>query len=1461
MERFQLWGFFGLIALTAAQNIAYRPDGHPSYLLLTPKVLRSGVPTSISVGILINQKVTVSARIVQGSQTLSSNSTMIERGLTKLLTLPPIYVSEFSDNRVYRLEVQGHVGNVHLFSNSTQLKLDLKGFSILIQTDKVNYLPGQVVKIRVVSINSDGRPHNNTVDLAIKNPRGYLIRQWLSSEGVFVSKEFELSDNPPLGAWVITATVQGISSKKTFHVAHYVLPKFEVMITTSDVIYRKDPVEGFVTAKYLYGKPVQGYMNITLTNHGHGLNQAYHEYREIDGTEDFAFDVSIGSLLYKGPFTRELYQPIYLEYVIIVVHVTEHLTGLTYNSSVMVSVAKSRYRLSFEEYPTVLRPNLHFNAKLKISTYNGKPLSLKDQQNTVQVSVAQHSRIPPPWHEYPFTGFLHEALTTPEPEMDSVETVFKKMELPIPADGVIPLHIEIFNDTEVLSIDASYEDSENSLVIYRKYTSPSQTYLQIQKPSGPAQVGSPLLLPIETNFPLMIDLYYVVKSRGQVVSAGKGFGDLTLIPEASWAPVACIIVYCVHPDGEIASDVIRLPIKPVLQNKVSLKWSDAVTRPAGNVTLKVTVAEPDSLVGILVVDKATRVEGSHNDITTEQVLKEMKEFDDSYADIWGIGDPYSVFKGCGLVALTDATLHQHKWRPVFPVYTLYAPMTPNSEVEQHKEEQPEPHERQNFPETWIWMDINTGDSDTKEIPLIAPDSITSWTATAFVLSERLGLGVVEQPAMLTVFQDFFLTLNLPACIIRGEELVLEVILYNYLPQQLEVTVVVAQSDTFEFIFPDSEMLPMPSVRGVSVGSESGATVLIPIRPLVTGEIPISVKAMSSAASDLVRTTVLVKAEGIEQLFSESLLFEIFPPESSLVRNINFTFPPDTVEDSQRITVTAVGDVLGPSISGLGSLIRMPSGCGEQNMINFAPNIYILHYLMETKQSNQDTVDRAVNYMTKGYERELSFQRVNGSFSAFGDRDSSGSTWLSAFVLRCFLQARQFIFIDPQVLDRVAAWIATQQAADGSFEEPGRVIHTQLQGGLDGPVSLTAYVLIALLEDSDVRARYSSQVSAALMYLETRLALDVSSNYSLSLLIYALALDGSSNARTALTDLIKRAEKIDGGLRWTSPSGSRSLKPRSADIEIASYVLLSLYKLGLVSEGISLMKWLSQQRNDRGGFGSTQDTIVALQALSTYAALGGSEDTDLTITVDSDSLTAPVSFHIEKENFLVYQSQQIEPQNVQNLHLQVTAEGRGIALFQLNVIYSVRNEKLMRRRRRHAGEYEPFKLDVELDDQEMDTAHLYICYSLSHDLGLNATGMAIMEVGLLSGFTVTPDNVETDRVVKKVETQPGKVILYLDSVTTVEMCLTIPLVREYRVAKVQGAAVLLYDYYEPSRRTVTTYSSAWRANTDACAFCGDDCKDCQADAHPLTAAAPSSRLHLLLSSSVPALLLLVIVLGM
>jgi CD109 antigen len=33
-----------------------------------------------------------------------------------------------------------------------------------------------------------------------------------------------------------------------------------------------------------------------------------------------------------------------------------------------------------------------------------------------------------------------------------------------------------------------------------------------------------------------------------------------------------------------------------------------------------------------------------------------------------------------------------------------------------------------------------------------------------------------------------------------------------------------------------------------------------------------------------------------------------------------------------VTVSAIGDILGPTVNNLDDLLRMPYGCGEQNML-------------------------------------------------------------------------------------------------------------------------------------------------------------------------------------------------------------------------------------------------------------------------------------------------------------------------------------------------------------------------------------------------------------------------------------------------------------------------------------------------------------------------------------------------
>uniref|UniRef100_A0A3Q3F453 CD109 molecule n=1 Tax=Labrus bergylta TaxID=56723 RepID=A0A3Q3F453_9LABR len=472
--------------------------------------------------------------------------------------------------------------------------------------------------------------------------------------------------------------------------------------------------------------------------------------------------------------------------------------------------------------------------------------------------------------------------------------------------------------------------------------------------------------------------------------------------------------------------------------------------------------------------------------------------------------------------------------------------------------------------------------------ITVPDGVTSLTALALVMSDNLGLGFTHMPQKLIVSKDFSLSLDVPSHLIRGEEIVLEVKIINHLEHDLEVILLLAQSEAFQFVLAERGDVSTLNVKKLTLGSHVSAVALFPIRPVALGEMEISVDAISADASDSLVWRVLVKPEGVEQSYSESLFLELAPVKHNNSRPVSFSFPPDVVPGSQRAHVALVGELLALSISNLNLLVQLPLGCGEQNMIHFAPSIYVLQYLDKSNHDDKEIRSRALGYMNEGYKRQLSYQRDDGSFSAFTSSTDSGSIWLTAFVLKCFLQAQPYMQVDQSVLSRARTWLLKHQGPQGEFNEVGRLIHTEMQGGLDGgSVALTAYVLIALLEDETYAVS-----SENFTYLEDKVSSGVVSNYSLCLVAYALTLANSPVAVAALTELSRRADYKAGVMMWRSQADLEShgdWHPSSAQIEMASYVLLALFRRGSFVEGIPLMKFLSKQRNYLGGYGTTQVT--------------------------------------------------------------------------------------------------------------------------------------------------------------------------------------------------------------------------------------------------------------------------------
>lgn len=117
-------------------------------------------------------------------------------------------------------------------------------------------------------------------------------------------------------------------------------------------------------------------------------------------------------------------------------------------------------------------------------------------------------------------------------------------------------------------------------------------------------------------------------------------------------------------------------------------------------------------------------------------------------------------------------------------------------------------------------------------------------------------------------------------------------------------------------------------------------------------------------------------------------------------------------------------------------------------------------------------------------------------------------------------------------------------------------------------------------------------------------------------------------------------------KWWNKSGP-SLKPTKAsktiDVEITAYGLLSLLEDQKYTESLPYFKWLLSQRNERGGFEGTQDTVVGLQALAKFAERISAKDSNVQIAIKTNA-TSETDINVTSQNALVLQTVEVSTVN-------------------------------------------------------------------------------------------------------------------------------------------------------------------------------------------------------------------------
>ncbi|KAJ6633451.1 CD109 antigen [Pseudolycoriella hygida] len=734
-----------------------------------------------------------------------------------------------------------------------------------------------------------------------------------------------------------------------------------------------------------------------------------------------------------------------------------------------------------------------------------------------------------------------------------------------------------------------------------------------------------------------------------------------------------------------------------------------------------------------------------------------------------------------------------------------------------------PEVRKFFPETWIW---NCSFSCSQNIDLFekAPDTITSWYITGFATNEKFGLGVTEDKTVFKVFKKFFVSLNLPYSAKRDEGVLIQIVVFNYLARKVSTKVTLDNSlKQFEFVDPLTQVykdkgcpLPIETSRSktVTVNANDGVSLSFVVRPLIVGPMLIKVSATSASAGDAIEMPLLVVAEGVTQ-YKNKAVFVDLRETNTFTTNLTVDIPEKVVPDSTKVQVSAIGDVMGVALQNLDNLITMPCGCGEQTMLGLAPDVVIYDYLTKVGLLTPALKTKLLDYMKKGYQGQLSYKHDDHSFSAFGNSDRSGSSWLTAFVLKIFIQASPYITIDENIIAKGLIWLVGRQQKDGHFDEPGNVCHTDMQGEASKGVALTAYIVVTFLADPAKAQLYAGVINKALDYIyQTLLTLD--DIYSLAIATYAAQLANYEHKDTLLQKIESLAQ-VRGNQKWwekvrlVTPTDPWS-RPPSVNVEITGYVLLAYIKAGKALDCLPIVNWLLAQQSNSGGFGSTQDTVVGITALATFAAIiSGSNVMSCTFNYAASSST----INIDQTNSLVLQSVEL-PSTTKSVA--VTCTGSGFSLVQVSYQFNLNNVEVSPR----------FVLDVEVDKKSNDySLVLNICTSFIAGNDGNTTNMAIVEAELPTGFTAdlqtTKSALASVKGFKKVETKNGNtvIVIYLDNLSTVQVCLQVFAYRLCQIADEKPVAVIVQDYYSNDRRKTTFYS---RTPKDVCSICdNDECK--------------------------------------
>uniref|UniRef100_A0A672V358 Alpha-2-macroglobulin n=1 Tax=Strigops habroptila TaxID=2489341 RepID=A0A672V358_STRHB len=1386
-----------LLPVPGSSDLSFSPVPR-QYTVLLPFLIHTDSPEKVCVQLThLNESVTLSATLeYQGENRSLIDDVVSEKDV---FTCIPFSVSISSLSAVVFLTVTVKGATLQFRSRKSVLVKNYESL-VFIQTDKPIYKPGQTVLFRIVSLDKDFRPLNEM------DPKQNRLYQWTKAElkmGL-IQLFFNLTSEPIQGTYrVVAQKASGKTVQHPFSVEEYVLPKFEVIVKMPKVITILDEkLKVTVCGLYTFGKPVPGLVSFRVCRKfKHPATTCYGEEAKAV-CDEFSGQVNNHGCISEMVKTKlfQLKRNGYENKLHVEAKIKEEETGVELTGTSFSEITTTITKITFENPDTHYKPGIPFFGQVKLVDGSGAPIA----NELVRISFQGAEEVNYTTDE---EGRAQFTLNTSKLYLDSVGI-----------RATHKIHPYCYDHSWIVPY---YEEGYLQL---RRFYSPSNSYLKIEPKSKALSCGSStevrvhyVLTPEAIGEQKKIVFYYLVMAKGIIKQAGTHILDLDqedgefLSPaklSADIAPVAQMFVYTTSPSRELIADSMKFNIEKCFKNKVDLSFSPSEGLPSSDAHLLFR-ASPYSLCAVRAVDKSVLLMKPEADLSPSSVSDYTAP--DCHIDCDFLRPKHNdnVDLPCLELSVVD----------FFSILLDSGPLAGRLYPSSSTPELLTETVRKYFPETWIWSLVPISSEGNAGLGMIIPDTITEWKANAFCISPDTGFGL-SPTVTLRAFQPFFVELTMPYSVVRGESFTLKATVFNYLTTCIRVSVTLAQSTHFLATLVEKEE------ESYCLCENGRKTVAWLVTPKSLGQVEFSVSTEAlqnkqpcgnaivetpeKGRKDTVIRQLLVEVCGLWEGRTDYLGLVSFSGEP-VEEKFFLLLPSNVVRDSGRAYFSVLGDIMGTAMQNLHQLLQMPFGCGEQNMVLFAPNIYVLDYLNKTGQLSEEVKSKAIGYLVSGYQRQLNYKHPDGSYSTFGPRyGQPGNTWLTAFVLKSFAQARPHIFIDEKHIQDALVWLSYKQKENGCFRSSGTLLNNAMKGGVDNEVSLTAYITIALLEIPLPH----SVVRNALFCLEMAAGEKENHVYTKALMAYAFALAGKEEKRKALlTSLEREAVKKDGSVHWQRPGKEpevalpyyRSRAP-SAEVEMTSYVLLAhlTAQPAPSQEELSfaalIAKWISTQQNPNGGFSSTQDTVVALQALSlygavTYAKSGAASKVTLRSGGDFQQ-----DFQVDPHNRLLLQRVPL-PRVPGEYSTEVS--GEGCVYLQTSLRYNVQPSQ----------QDAPFMLHVYTMPETCAGSKAHKVFDIGINVSYtgerNGSNMVIVDVKMLSGFIPVKSSVrklEGHPLIERTEISTNHVLVYVEKLSSETLSFSFAVEQDIPVQGLKPAQVKVYDYYETDEFATQEYSA-------------------------------------------------------